>query len=115
MRQRFLDQGRDASVDALERIIHVELIGGGKNNAVGTILGEHVTECLIERHASFPRHGGGSRSGINNGGQGAGFARLNQLDMATPDQTRTCYCNSVLAHLISPSPSCCRLRVSTEE
>ena len=85
MGKRFLDQGRDASVDALERIVHVELIGGGKNNAVGTILGEHVTECLVQRHVGLSRHDSCSGSGVNNGGQRAGFARLNQLDMATPN------------------------------
>ncbi len=65
--QRFFDQGRNAGLDGFETVLHVDLVGGRDNDAVGPIDGDHVGKAGEPPRAGLPCHRLAVRRGIHHG------------------------------------------------
>jgi len=85
MRDRFLDQRRNAGPHALQRLLHMQLIGRRQDDAVGFVVGEQLVERAIDWYAGLARYVGCLGRRIDNGRQFAPRALLNFLDMAESD------------------------------
>ena len=95
---RLLDQCRNAGPYALQRLLHVQLIGCREYDAVGFVLGEQFVERAIDGYVGLARYIGRLGSRIDDGRQFARAAFLDFLDMAKSDQPCARNCNPDSLH-----------------
>ena len=55
VRDRFFDEGRDAGLNALDRHVGVQLVGRRQDHAVRLVVGKHLGERGVDRHAGVLR------------------------------------------------------------
>ena len=88
VRQRLLDEGRNAGSDTGKPLLDMQSIGRRKNDAVGTLL-EQVRQRGDERHAKLCGDVRGARRRIDDRHQLAVAAFQNALDVRAPDGARS--------------------------
>jgi hypothetical protein len=84
---RLLEQRRDPRGDTGQRLLDVQLIGRGDDDAVGPVARDQLVERTVERNRLRPRGGLGGRRGIGDRRQAAAARAVasDHLDMALAD------------------------------
>ena len=86
IRDRFLDQHRNAVLYTLESMLDVQGIWGSHDDAVRALRIEHIGEDRICRHTGLSCEVGRAEGRVDYGGELAGSTIPDQLDMVAPDQ-----------------------------
>ncbi|MNP26337.1 hypothetical protein D3C76_1191920 [compost metagenome] len=94
----FFDQRGDTVFNAGQGAFDMQVIGRGQDHAVRALLGEQLLKARVEGNAVGGSQFGGGRGRVDQGGQIALGAGLDQFDMPAADQPGTGDGNTDLVH-----------------